>query len=434
MAQGDVSNAKDDTRFYVVDGGGGVSDLAVDLSHQATDITAAARSVYEQNAQGRWDTSGPAAWELDLTFDGTDTGYLYSYETGGNGVRLVLTSGGTITAYVDNSSIAAVTVPDIDAGGDDVIVSWSMEPNPLTTGASDAYRSELRVWNVDDSSYAQTVAVHAAVTSVDTDAIWLASDTSDSNFFRGTPNRLRFSAGRFHPASEAREDLVANTSAPTLTLASRLEVAVPTRDSGVGAHDFFTGPIYQAVAASLHQVDLRQAGAVRAESFLDDPAQDESFPAVRSTLPPGATTYTMLGQYLVYRPVPLTCNRLKVRVHIQSYRAGAGGSADNVLIRAYSMSRPPVSLAGGDGSGWERTFVSLTVLADHGSGSTGGAWYTFDLLTITRDPSGKGTWVGLAFDVTDAGGAGSTADQRWLVRGWSIEPGLEEVAGGLPLA
>ncbi len=80
-----------------------------------------------------------------------------------------------------------------------------------------------------------------------------------------------------------------------------------------------------------------------------------------------------------------------------------------------------------------RFFKSVTRTVNDGSGTTGGDWHTFDLLQIARDEAGDGTWVALAFDITNAGGGG-TNRQRFRIRAWTGEPGIEEVPGGLPLA
>jgi len=430
MAQGDEPNAKDDTRFYSTTSAG----LEVDLSQLADDISVGTNSFFESGAQARWDVSHPAAWELDVTMNDTDTGYLFTYESGGSGARLQLTTGGVIDAYVDGSSVAQVTVPDIDAGGDNVIISWSTEANPYTTGAGNAVRSELRVFNVDDGSFDQDIVTHAAITSVSATAIWLARSTGGSLAFSGTANELRFSAGRFHPAAEAREDFVANTSAPTLTMETRREINVPTRDAGTGDDNQFAGPIYMSTAAGIEQADLRQASHIWAERYRDQPDLDETIQTNRALAVPDDTDFTFAGQYLLHRPVSKSVNRLLVRVHVQSFRTDIA-TPDNVLIRCYSMNRPSSGIEGfvGPVPVWTRFFREITVNADDGSGTTGGAWYTFDHIEIARDENDDGTWVALAFEVEDDGGGG-TEDQRWRIRAWTGEPGVEDVPGGLPLA
>ena len=78
-------------------------------------------------------------------------------------------------------------------------------------------------------------------------------------------------------------------------------------------------------------------------------------------------------------------------------------------------------------------FRSITHASNDGSGTTGGEWHVFDHIEISRDAQGDGTWVVLAFDVA-VGGGGPTSRQRWRIRAWTGETGVEEVPGGLPLA
>ena len=430
--QGDVANAKDDTRYLGVDNGSGLADLAADLSQLADDLTVGTSCVHEASGS-RWNPTPPLAIELAVLLDLTDTGYLFVREGVGSGLRLSVAAGGIIEARVNGTLIASVSVPSL--GPSEVVIGWSMEPNVFTTSAANAIRSELRAWNVDSEEFVQTVATHATPATPATSAIWLARTTAGASAFTGSASQLRWSVGRFHPAAETREDFIEETLEPTLALATRREVPVPTRASGAGDDGHFAGPIYKAVAAGLGQADLRQAGFIVAEHYRSPETLSESFPAVRSVAALGAPEFTMLGQYFVHRPVPLPCNRLKVRVHIQAWRIDSA-DPDYIFIRCYSMSRPPLGLANNLGLGPQPPLVrysrEVVVESADGSGTTGGHWYTFDLLEIARDGTGLGTWLGLAFYVEDQGGGG-TADQRWRVRAWTVEPGIEDTAGTLPL-
>lgn len=637
--QGDEFNGKDDTRF-LSEGGPTLSSLAVDLSQQATDITVGTNCVYDDTDPDRWNVQHPACWELDIEANNTDSGYLFYYENAGDGVLLRMTAGPVIEAYVDGSIVASVTVSGVGGTYERLVVSWSMEANPFTTGASDAVRTELRVFNVTDETYFHDVQTHPAITSAEATAIWGASDTTGFDAYTGRMIRLRFSAGRFHPATEvwqdwaitvdqilgpnlaSGEDSFSNSSATSsatyveetdsvllatvsedirwpvayditgnditiacwiyqtdmsvnrrfLLLATagatgalfmdvfttgnvrvwwehdgggsvdmqrttgtgyisantwhhvaarsdgsataanwsifvdgveatsyvttingagtaratggdwgfgwwllaafanswvgyiadprawqrqlsddeiahvardsilgtelqrRLEVPVPTQGSGVGAHDHLTGPVYQSTGAGLLQVDLRMAGHLVSELYVEQVDLDPSFPAARSADDPDGDGFTLLGQYLRHRPIPRAVNRLKVTVHLQCWRTDAN-AADTVTVRCYSLNRPIEGLANVPDP--EVPLVSfyraISRTTNDGSGTTGGALYEFDLLEVSRDPSGEGTYLCLAFAVTDAGGAGSTTAQRWRVRSWSVEPGVEETAGDLPL-
>jgi hypothetical protein len=170
-----------------------------------------------------------------------------------------------------------------------------------------------------------------------------------------------------------------------------------------------------------------------AECYRDTPDQDDSPPAVRELAVPDAATYWFLGQYFEHRTIPRTCNRLHVRVQVQSWRVDAA-MPDNVVIRVYVMNRPPgPGLVNAPGvHPWVRFYGELTVNANDGDADIGGAWYEFDPMRVARDSTHDGAWVGLAFLVDNDGGGG-LADQRWRIRAWTIEPGVIDSAGELPL-
>lgn len=433
MAQGDESNAKDDTRFYAV--GASVTACVTDLSHQADNITAGTSSAWEASGT-RWDfTTRPWCVDLVVTCSSTQNGYLYSRETGGNGIRLSIAAGPIVEARVDGTLVASVTVTGITTA-EGLAVSWSMEANPLTTGAGDAVASYLHVINTTDSTFFSARELHAAPTAAPTAAaaiaIWGAQTAAGASRFTGTITLCRWSVGRVHPAAESREDLVGLTAAPTLAFSSRLERPVPTRASGIGAAGYFAGPVWQFAARALKEVDLRQASGVMQLLPRSAPTLSNAPAAVRSWASPDGDGYVFFGQYLAHVPLPLPVNRLQVRVQLQCWRVDAD-PPDYVRVRCYSMNRPPgPGVVGNAPQAWTRFFVTESALVDDGSGTTGGAWYSFDPLLCARDKSGRGTWLALAFLVEDDGGGG-VADQRWRVRSWTVEPGIIDSAGALPL-
>jgi hypothetical protein len=431
--QGDVANAKDDTRLYAV--GASITACTTDLSQYADNLTAGTSCVHEADSS-RWsESSPPLAIEMSITANSVDSGYLYTHESASAGLRLSMASGVIIEARVNGavSATLAVDLSGIGLSRENLRVLWSMEANVFTTGASDAYRSWLQCWNVTDGTFWQATATHAVPVDATGSAIWGASTTTGTNAYSGVITAIRWSVGRAHPWTEAREDFVANTAAPTLAFETRREVPVPTRASGAGDDGMFVGPIAMAVSAGLRQQDIRQASPQVQECYRDTPDQDDSPPAVRELAVPDAATWWFIGSYLERRSVPRTCNRLHVRVHIQAWRVDAS-PPDNVRLRLYTMNRPP-----GDGlvnapgvQPWIRFFEELVVNADDGSGTTGGAWYTFDPARIARTHDQEGTWLALAFQVEDDGGGG-LADQRWRVRAWTVEPGVIDSAGEIPL-
>jgi hypothetical protein len=432
MAQGDEPNAKDDTRFYAV--GASITALTTDLSHQADNLTAGTSSVWELDS-ARWSESTlPWCVEAVITCTNSDGGYIYTHESASAGLRIQIHAGPSIRAHINNGGIAAMTIAPagVGAGAETLVVSWSCEANPLTTGAGNAARSTLRCWNVTDGTYTMATTTHVVPTDATGRAIWGAADATGTTAFTGGITEIRWSVGRHHPACESREDFDALTAAPTLVFSPRREIPVPTRASGVGDDGMFAGPVYMAVSAALRQQDIRQASALVGECYIDDPAQDTTPPAVRQLVDPNGSTLWFLGQYFERRPVPRTCNRLHVRVHIQAYRVDAS-PPDDIRVRVYSSNRPHgTGTVNGALAGLVSFYQEITVNSADGNGTTGGAWYTFDPLRIARTTGQEGTWLALAFIVEDDGGGG-IADQRWRVRAWHVEPGVIDSGGELPL-
>lgn len=432
MAQGDEPNAKDDTRLYAT--GASITNCTTDLSQYASDLTAGTGCVYAADS-ARWsEATLPWAVELVCTANSTDTGYMYYHASTSAGLRLEMTAGPVLEARVNGavSATLSVTVSGVGGTREDLVVAWTMEANVFTTGASDAAISWLRCWNTTDSTYFETWATHAVPVDATGQAIWGARTTAGSGAYTGVITEIRWSVGRTHPPAEVREDLIATTSAPTLAFQPRREIPVPTKASGAGDDGMFVGPVLMAASAGLRQLDIRQAGAVLSELYRDASTLNESPAAIRSLADPDGSAFTFYGQFLHHRPIPRTCNRLLVRVHIQSWRTDMA-SPDTVNIRCYSMRRPP-----GPGPAnklpepWTRFYVEEAVTAEHGSGTTGGVWVTFDPLMIARDRSQQGSWFCLAFSVTEDLGMDTSA-QAWRIRAWTIEPGVIDSAGEIPL-
>lgn len=430
--QGDVARAKDDTRFYAT--GASITALTTDLSQYADNVTAGTSCVHESDA-ARWsEAAPPLCIEMLFTANSTDTGYLYTHESTTAGLRIQVAAGPIVQIYVNNGIVtSSVTLTGIAGTREDLLVQWSMAPNVYTTGSGNAYRSRLSVWNITDGTYFQSTVTHAVPVDATGSAIFGARSTAGGSAYTGVITAARWSVGRHHPSTEAREDFIATSSTPTLAFATRREVPVPTRASGAGDDGRFAGPIYMAAAASLRLADIRQASAMVAEDYRDTPTQDTTPPVVRQWLDPDGSTLWFLGQHLEHRAVPRTCNRLHVRVHVQAWRVDASGP-DDVVLRVYSMSRPPGPgmVNGPPAAPWVRFYQEVTINSADGSGTTGGAWYDLDPLRIARDPTHDGTWLAIAVHVVDANGGG-IADQRWRVRAWSVEPGVIDSAGELPL-
>lgn len=192
---------------YSGNGGPTLSNLATDDSGLATNMTTGSSSIYEASST-RADLIETRTVDFLSTFNDTDTGYMWIYSTG----SMRLASGGVVDLYVNGSSVLSHTIANLTAATDeDIVISWAMEPNPLTTGASDAYRSELHVWNITLGTYESSSATHAQQTSPGAGVafVWGARNTSDGSPFTGSMYEVRLCSS-FHSSTETAACYVDN--------------------------------------------------------------------------------------------------------------------------------------------------------------------------------------------------------------------------------
>lgn len=417
-----------DTVFFGDSTTGIPGELRVDESQVATDMTAGATWIYEASPATRY-SEATEEWTVDavVEMDNADTGFIFATapsqrfsirvgETAGL-VRIRLGIGGV------NTTIASLTAPGVSASPQRFLISWASEANPLTTGASDAARSELRIWNLDTGEYDQTVATHAFRDTGNGTATWAAQTTAGGTPFSGTLYAARFGQA-FHHSRTVRESFVDNVVAPTLHGSARREVLVPTSTTGIGDDGEFAGPIYLQAALDNQQKDLWLVGPLVNEQYWDLVNHNGGLTAssVVWTVPdPDQTGRHLYLAYLYRRPVPLGVTQVAARVFVQQYR-GDANPADNLHISLHSMSQPgPHTRPTTSPLEYTRYVATVSNADDHGSGSTAGEWYDLGPINIAKDKRGY-TYLCLGFRVSDAGGAGSTDDQLWRVKAFVVEP------------
>jgi len=268
--QGDVARAKDDTRFYAT--GASITALTTDLSQYADNVTAGTSSVWEADS-ARWsESTPPLAIEVVCTANSTDAGYLYTHESAAAGLRISVAAGPIVSFRLNNAGLAtlSVTVSGVAGTREDLVIGWSMEANPFTTGASDAYRSRLSAWNVTDGTYFQATVTHAVPADATGRAVWGASDSTGANAYTGVITAVRWSIGRYHPAAEVREDFIATTSAP-----EPVRVAC-ARNAPTIAGDIAALPDSAAARAAAPSIDAAMEPA---------PTSDAAIPAAPDAVP-----------------------------------------------------------------------------------------------------------------------------------------------------
>jgi hypothetical protein len=254
--------------------------------------------------------------------------------------------------------------------------------------------------------------------------MYILANAAGSSEYTDDCHAFRFSSGRFHTATEAREDFIAVSSAPTIDYETRREPLIVDLASGLAEVDGLVGPVQAMAAADAQQNDLVLTSPV-ANVVFNTPAyelNDGTTNPQRLTLPPGETDtdWHMIGSTLLLRTVPRTINRLRIRAHIET-QSGATGTTD---VRVYTMTRPPNAgdsvIAQAPVMEWYHT---TTETINDEAASHDGDWYDLGDTAIARDPQGK-TWIALAFKSSLANGAGYIR-----VRALTVDPALD-LSGG----
>lgn len=387
------------------------TELATNLSgYPSGDFTAGAGWIYVDPFDRAAGTGGTFSFEAVCRFNRDDVCHLMLWDDVYIRIDtqdIVVEAGGGAQTYTIESCSGAREV---------FLVTWSMEPNPLTTGAADLMRSEVWIYNYDDDAWEGFMWTHALATmSNAAELIVGASSIAGADAWVDEIYAVRI--GRyFHASSENRTVFVEEPSTPTLHGVDRLEWPVPTSDSGLGNDGEFAGPVYAMAAKHTHSQDMRLhgplvnvigSGAWSDESTWTTPDHDDA-------------NYQLHLETLERVPVPPGCNRVHVRAHVQvngtvRFKAWVGNGPGYLSKPAPTPAAITV----------DQTTVAVTVAAAHGTGDTGGQWIDLDVLFVEPDGDGYIYVVLLAFDFVPV--------STWRWRAWNVEPLLDttqDVIGG----
>lgn len=429
FTQGYEPLAKDDTLFYGRSATGLFTGLRTDLSQRLTNFTSAATNISEASPS-RFTSDGPWCAEVECDAHNTDSGRPFTYGTtaANNFLGLSLTAG-TLSAIMTVSPgstivVATLALPGIGASRERFVIGWTAEPNPLTTGAANAYRYVLFAYNKTDGAYSQIVYTQVVRSTAAGATIFGAQNAAGTNPFTGTIYAVRLGQGRRRAPPETIEDFVARSAAPTLVLEAPVEYPILDVDSLIGANGEFAGPVYFWGAGSVRANGLRLFSPIVNHPYLNRAeisGDDYSEIPTQYRIAAPDSTYTLLGNYLFLRPVPPTADALRCRVFVKQWRT-AGATADRLHFRLYSMNRPPISMDVVDkGEALLARYTGTSIAADHGSGGTDGEWLDLGLLEPALRSDGC-TWLALAVRTEDLSGA--TANQRFEIGSIVVEPGI----------
>lgn len=409
-----------DCVFYGTDDAGAWADLVDDISGEATDLTQGTTSGYETNSTRANLTERRTVDFHGDQIDNTEAGYMFKWDRGGGDYSAMRFNSGTIDVTVDGGSNWEQWTPTDLNGADEWLVVWAMEPNPDTTGASDARRSEIHAFNLSQGDYDVFTWTHEAESGTGTGTlIFGASNTSDSDTIAGDVLDIRLSSG-FHSSAESYETWVAQSTAPTLTGKELRPVSMPDRgDVVLGDDGQFAGPIHIIAAKACEQHKALLWGPV-----VNDVNNDGDFLGSNSNGSGYNSGYTFDGRSLrlehgYYRPIPLGATHVVPYVYVQSNEVT---TATDLEVAVYSMSQPgPLVKPSTSPEVFEHYDVSTTV-DDHGSGDTDGEWVELDKLRVARDKVGSSY-----FFVGFVRGSGNTCRIKTV----ALDPIFDESDGGL---
>jgi len=404
-----MTSARPDTRLLTA------SPITTDISQWLTDLTATGLGAYE-------DPSARAA--LDGTGDGRALEVACEIRTGTEG--WLVRHGGDVASqpygmFISNglvsffaaAVIVSLSAPNVGAGLQDYIVAANTEPNPETTGAADALRTELLVYDVAGDALAWVVAAHAVFVADPAGAFSIGGEWDGATLQKAYPDSIdgvRISA-RFHTRVEVREHWVAQTPAPTPQGITAVEGPVLPSDATLAKST--AGPQYQAAAAAMatgrnrhRMVSPAVQCIVSAPPTWEDDLADVIGEGRVHDLDGGYQTPLC---WLWRRRIPRHCSWVAVRVQWAVWDTDAQ-PPDLVELRAHTAdASPPLAQ--------QQQVKTISRSVDDGTNGVG-VLESFALLYVERDLEGW-TWLFLSARTDGGSGAGNAA---YSIREISIVP------------
>lgn len=415
-----MTSPRPDTRFL------GTSPLSTDLSQRLTNLSSSGNGFYETNS-ARTAISGTGsgrAIELAAEISTATTGVLVDHGTGAS-YRIAVSAGGNVVFSNTNGTLATLAAPSVSGSLRDYVVAWSTEPNPQTTGAGDAQRSEFLVCDVATGGLAQTVATHASVTASPTGTLTLRGVYTGGlmtlNYTStAAVDAVRISS-RFHTRVETREHFVSQTSSPVVIGIQACQ-QTPFPASAMLSGEV-AGPAYQAAAASMQATRNRHrlcssviAWQMRspAPSYEDD-LRDTGNAKHVWTIPDGwggwnnGTGWQARLSWLACVRVPAHIEHVRVKVQWATWKV-TPVTTKIVELRVHSSNASPKAA-----SQTSTKLISRT--ADDGVNALG-VQQVFGPLPVNRGDDGY-TWIWMSARIDSGSG---TSGMAWSLHALSVQP------------
>ena len=406
-----MNSPRPDTRVLV-----GVP-ITTDLGQWLTDLTASGAAAYEDpSPRTALDGTGDGrAVEVALELDNSESSVIVIH--GGDVASkpyAISAAAGIVRFQGGGVTLASLTPPNVGASARDYILGFATEPNPATTGASDALRSECLVYDV-----ASSTLVHATVTHA-LHAADVAGSFSVGGSWDGAVMQAPFGlaiagarvSARFHTRVEVREHWVAQTAAPVVNGITAVEDSVFPADAMLAKS--LAGPQYQAAAASMavgrnrHRLVSPVVQCLHMDfgTFGDD---------IGDVLGPGRVFamgdgYQTPLAWMVRRKIPLSCSHILARVQWATWTDPSPGVPDLVELRIHTADNHAAFAV-------EISSQTISRAVDDSLTGFLGAQAVFPPVKVERDPDG---WSYIFMSSRTNGGSPSTA--RYSVREWTVTP------------
>lgn len=425
--QGYNTRAKQSTRLLAI--GASITACTTDLAQYLTNLTAGTSSVYESSS-ARLSVSTSRTIVVEVSMTSANTGTLWHNPHGTSVERLEFSAANTLRIRVNGSNIGtlAVTAP---TGTDVCVVAWVTEPNPDTTGAGDAARSQIVHWNVTDGTHDRSAwMTHAAISTGTGTATWGADDNTGTAAFAGTITGILFEA-RLMSGAEIAADWVQTR----LAVSGDVEVVhrgIPIEPDTFDAAGYYHGPSALLAADATRRLIRGTFSPLVNVRYNVEPVWSAALltgnAAIRGA--PNDNDWRMHRSWSSIVPVPPTASHVWARVQVRTYVTS--GAAVPLGLRLYSMARRPGMQLDDTPPGVAPYYAGATITRD--DTSTGlGQYTTLGLVPISR---GRGrmegrTCLALAVQVDPAAASANDAAARFVIRALHVVPVYYAPEGGL---
>ena len=421
-------NSKADTVFF---GDDTLGDLFEDQSQFSSNLTD--NTTYLSSTDDRFAITSPRELALVVELTTADSGILLYYGANGGAsfTYKIQVVSSTIRFYHNSSGTPLATIAPwgLSATERTYVIHWSTCPDYV----GGTYLSEFAVYDVTSGTWSIARATHSAPTVDLSHSLGVGATGNGSAPFSGTVSDIRKVriGRRFHSTTEAREDWVALSSAPTPS-GDYVEpdhcphMADPysstnSEDVGeaIGNNYAFAGPALWLGGLHSNKNRHRLFSPIVNQVSVPDPVTLNHFaqPVERYGSAPDGSGYLVTIYYLWRRPIPIDRGiYARCRAHVQTYLEMGYpiGSTVSISFRMYSMDRLPHE----PGCKWSKS-STVTRTTDDGASGTG-AWIDMgDLLLQRCKDNSDHTYLALAFYVTPSIGD----DYNWAkVKAVTVEP------------